>query len=59
MRSSGCSAANTAHTVNMAVRKHLPEEGDEELHQVHDAVVLRESDLENEKSRKDMHLIQS
>lgn len=26
-----------------------PEEGDEELHQVHDAVVLRESDLEEDR----------
>lgn len=29
-----------------------PEEGDEELHQVHDAVVLRESDLEEDRRRK-------
>lgn len=25
--------------------QHIPEEGDKELHQVHDAVVLRESNL--------------
>lgn len=47
----------------MRGRKHLPEEGDKELHQVHDAVVLRESNLlgnsrEENRVRKDMQLTQ-
>ncbi len=54
MRAAGCSAANTVHTVNKTVRKNLPEEGDEELHQVHDAVMLRESNLlEKGKTREE------
>lgn len=35
----------TKHTVNKTVRENSPEEGDEELHQVHDAVMLREGNL--------------
>lgn len=35
--------------------KHSPEESHKELHQVHNAVVLREGDLVGDKSKRDIN----